>query len=421
MDAVVVEGFDYLGVHGGAGLLTMFWYLAVFEVPRYGLAFLVAAFLGNRQDGAESPPLVIRRISVVIAGHNEAKKVERCVRALHEQSRPPDEIILASDGSTDLMSAKARDLQQRGLVQSAHCTDLRGGKSAALNLAARCSTGEIVVIVDCDCSFDRHALRNALVPFADGEVGAVAGNVLVRNVGASLVSTLQAIEYLISISLGRQAADMFGQVSCISGAFGAFRRSALDSVAGHDAGGGEDLDVTLRLRRAGWRIRFAADAICYTDVPETPGRLVRQRFRWERDAVHLRYRKHLDLMNPLSPRFHALELLHEIEFLLFNVVSAAMLPVYLIWLFVTFGEFGLVVLVAAQSGLMLLDFATFLLAAHATPRTSCLGLLPFVPGYSVINGFVMRLTRLAAYLQEWVFDASYRDEYVPDKVHLARF
>ena len=32
----------------------------------------------------------------------------------------------------------------------------------------------------------------------------------------------------------------------------------------------------------------------------------------------------------------------------------------------------------------------------------------------------MRFVRLAAYLQEWVVEASYRDTYVPSKVHRVR-
>lgn len=33
----------------------------------------------------------------------------------------------------------------------------------------------------------------------------------------------------------------------------------------------------------------------------------------------------------------------------------------------------------------------------------------------------MRIIRLSAYLQEWIFEASYADSYVPSKVHLQRY
>ncbi|ODS01854.1 hypothetical protein AUC71_02870 [Methyloceanibacter marginalis] len=70
--------------------------------------------------------------------------------------------------------------------------------------------------------------------------------------------------------------------------------------------------------------------------------------------------------------------------------------------------------------MMLLEFLVFCMAALVTPRVNTLGLLPYVPGFSLFNGFVMRFVRLGAYLEEWIFRASYRDTYVPQKVHRAR-
>ena len=54
--------------------------------------------------------------------------------------------------------------------------------------------------------------------------------------------------------------------------------------------------------------------------------------------MRLRYRKHRDLMNPFSARFKFIELLHEMDFVLFNVVAAVAFPFYLMWLFVTYGD-----------------------------------------------------------------------------------
>jgi cellulose synthase/poly-beta-1,6-N-acetylglucosamine synthase-like glycosyltransferase len=414
----LADGITYLTAQSGESLLRLFWFVAIFEFPRYTLSFLSVAAILFYPKGKQHPYL--GKVTVLIAGHNEEDSIERCVQALHEQSRPPDEIIVVSDGSADRMPEKLRDLQDAGLITEGHSTQVRAGKSAALNLALSRATGDIVIIVDCDCTFDRHALRDILEPFADPRVGAVAGNIVVRNASRNLITAFQAIEYLISISQGKQASDLTDQVSCISGAFGAFRIQALRGVGGYDAGGGEDLDVTLSLRKAGWKTVFASEALCYTDVPEKLGVLVRQRFRWERDAVHLRYRKHSDLINPFSPRFSLRELTHEVDFLVFNLGSAVFFPIYIVWLIATFGELGVIILIGAQAGMLLLDGAAFTLAALVTPRVNAVGLLPYVPGYSFFNGFLMRFVRLGAYLEEWIFRASYRDTYVPQKVHRAR-
>ena len=422
MYEVIADAATYLGAQSLAGLLGLFWFTVIFELPRYTLSFASAAIYRLRPR----PPIRRRhtddagRVTVVVAGYNEEDSVRKCVMSLREQSLRPDEIIVVSDGSTDKMPRVLRELLREGLIDRAHATDLRAGKSAAINLAERWATGDIIVNVDCDCSYDRHALRNIVAPLRDPAVGAVSGNILVRNPAAGLVATFQAIEYLISISLGKQAADLIDQVVCVSGAFGAFRRTAMASVNGVDVGGGEDLDLSLKLRKAGWKVRFEDSAICYTDVPDTLRGLTNQRFRWERDAVRSRYRKHRDMLNPFSERFRISELVHEIDFIIFQILGAVILPIYIAWLILTYGDLGFVFLLAAQLGLLVLDMTVFALAALATPKANTLALLLYVPGYSLFNGIYMRFVRLFAYGQEWIFNASAGDNYVPEKVRLVR-
>jgi hypothetical protein len=108
------------------------------------------------------------------------------------------------------------------------------------------------------------------------------------------------------------------------------------------------------------------------------------------------------------------------DFVLFNVVAAVAFPFYLIWLFITYGDLALAILFGAQVGMLVLDTFTFLLAAWLTPQVKAIGLAPYLVGYSLFYGLIMRFIRLAAYLQEWIFRTSYRDSYVPMKVHRVR-
>ena len=420
MIAQANDGITYLLSQSGESFFHLFWFVIIFEFPRYLLAFFSVAVLSFAKRKRVRGQVAAARVSVVIAGHNEEGSIERCVLSLREQTRVPDEIIVISDGSTDGMPRKLRELRSCGLIHEAHCTQLRAGKSAATNLGFGRATGDIVINVDCDCTFDRHAIEEMIRPFANVQVGAVVGNIVVRRPHASLLTEFQAIEYLITISQGKQAANLTDQVTCISGAFGAFRRVAIQRVGGLDSGGGEDLDLTLRLRAEGWKMVFAPNATCYTEPPVTLAALTRQRFRWERDAIRLRYRKHRDLLNPFGSRFKGIELLHEIDFMMFNVLAAVAFPFYLVWLFATYGELAPIILIGAQTGLLALDAVTFLLAAWMTPKVHSMALMPYLPGYSVFYGFLMRFVRIAAYLQEWIFKASYQDSYVPMKVHKVR-
>ncbi|MDJ0933281.1 hypothetical protein [Breoghania sp.] len=133
-------------------------------------------------------------------------------------------------------------------------------------------------------------------------------------------------------------------------------------------------------------------------MPETLAALTRQRFRRERDAVRLRFRKHRFNLNPFHPRFRINEVLHHLEYLVFNFVAANIMPFYLVWLFVTYGAFAIIILIALQVMLVLIDFPVFLLAAWLTPHVRAAPLMPYMFGFSVFNGFIMRFIRLAAYV-----------------------
>jgi cellulose synthase/poly-beta-1,6-N-acetylglucosamine synthase-like glycosyltransferase len=74
-----------------------------------------------------------------------------------------------------------------------------------------------------------------------------------------------------------------------------FRATALKGLGGYDMGLGDDTDLTLRLRKARWRLKFSLKARISTDVPVTLGHLMRQRSRWTRNMVKMRLRKHRDM------------------------------------------------------------------------------------------------------------------------------
>src|SRR5262249_1269727 len=101
----------------------------------------------------------------------------------------------------------------------------RGGRVSALNAALNFATGEVVMSLDGDLSFDNDMVRQATRHFDDPNVVGVAGNLRVRNAAASLAARLQALEYVLSIGAGKTGLSEFNIVNNISGAFGVFRAS----------------------------------------------------------------------------------------------------------------------------------------------------------------------------------------------------
>ena len=86
-----------------------------------------------------------------------------------------------SDGSVDGTERVIKDLLAKKQIDQAYWSELRGGKSAGFNACCVMATGDIIINIDCDCSLDRDAILNIVRPFEDPEVGAVSGNIQVRN------------------------------------------------------------------------------------------------------------------------------------------------------------------------------------------------------------------------------------------------
>ncbi len=446
----IADGYYYLTSLDFENLMYLFWYTLVFEIPRYVLLMVALAiafafkergeaFVGltTAQDNDDPEDKIVPpklnafdpntpSVSVLVIGHNEADVIEKCVISLHEQSLENFEVVIVSDGSTDNMVAVSADLVRRGYAHRIISTDLRCGKSAAFNLCKRFSKGEILINIDCDSSLERTALARVLQPLIDDpSLGASSGNIIPRNGTVNLLTRFQVIEYLISISVGRRTQEMFNQVTCLSGAFTAFRRTALDSVGDMDVGGGEDFDMTMRLRANEWNIKFVADAQCHTAVPTSLFVLIRQRLRWERDSVRIRYRKHSRLMNPFkkqfqSKKFQASEAFHQWDFLFFSVISAIMFPIYLGYVFSVYGIFALTIIIMTQLAFMFIDVIIFMSAMAITRQWHLLSYLPYVFGFGPFNAIIMKMVRVWAYIQEWFLDSSRGDSFVPSRVAKAR-
>jgi cellulose synthase/poly-beta-1,6-N-acetylglucosamine synthase-like glycosyltransferase len=417
MGYLIQEACHFLAALPAWSYVTLLWLTILAEMPRYVLG-MQATVIGlllrdHRHPGPLGP---MPKVSILLAGHNEEDVIEKCVLSLYRQTFNKFEIVCVDDGSTDQTYRIMTRLRRAGLVQSIARLELRGGKASALNLAARMATGEIFVVIDGDCSFEPDAVEELLRPLSGAEIAASSGNILVRNWRASITASLQAIEYVISISLGKTFAGALDQVSCVSGAFGAVRRDAWEMIGGMDIGGGEDLDFTMRLRARHLRVVFARHSIAYTDVPATPLALWRQRNRWERDAIWVRYRKHGRLMRPLGRDFNWREALHQWEFVLFSIVPTIVSPFYFTWLLVTYEWYGVILLISVSLVLFLLDLVAFVGAVLVTGRPIYWRVLPFLPLFGIYQGYIGRMNRFYAYVTELIFSSSLQDNYVPQKV-----
>ena len=319
--------------------LYMFWFFVIFDFTRYMLS-LVGVVFSALVEKFTAPLEFSSPVSIILAGHNEGHALERCVRSLHEQTLKQLELIVVDDGSTDDTAKVGQRLQKQQLIDRFIRSDVRGGKSSAVNLGLNYCNHEIVCVVDIDTSFDRDAFEQLIKPFADPKVGAVSGNLGTRNSEFNLLTRFQYIEYLMNISLGRRFTAMLNILAIVSGAFGAFRRSAVDSVGGWEVGPGEDADISDKLRRAGWNVAFAHNAWALTDVPTSLNAFIKQRLRWNRSVIRYRFRKFSNAYQPFSKNFRFRDMLASFNILFFQVIMAISFFYYLYWIFINFGQKG---------------------------------------------------------------------------------
>jgi poly-beta-1,6-N-acetyl-D-glucosamine synthase len=415
---MAMPALSFLHSLDATSVILLFWYTISLEVPRYTIGAVVVCGI-SLWKRPTSPIRTDLTLSVILAGHNEAKPLRACIEALAEQTILATlgaiEVVVVDDGSTDRMFDVAKDLQREGKIDSVLRLEHRGGKSAAVNLGLSVCTGDIVVISDIDTTFDRSAFAELLSYFADPRVGAVGGSLGIRNASASLITRQQAIEYAIGISLGRIIQDSLGILSIVSGAFGGFRRAALEQVGGQDAEVGEDADLTMKLRRAGWHIRFAPEAHALTDVPETVSALIAQRLRWDRGLVTIWMRKYRSIFDPRLSTFRLIDVLALVDVIVFQALLAFAFPVYLVWLFYHYGGLAGTILEATLVGLVVLNVVSFMAAAAIGIQTPFRFVL-YLPLYTVLQLSLMRVVRIIAFTQELIFRSSYRDPYVPARV-----
>jgi len=300
------------------GELLAFGGVGVAEWVLYQL-FLVALVLGfarllfittlaviqrvRRHQDPAAPVTYAPSVSVIVPAYNEEKVIRATITSLVEQQYPgPLEVVVVDDGSPDGTYEVARAAFGDDARVSIHRKP-NGGKASALNYGLARARGEIVICLDADTLFAPNTVAELVEPLHDPTVGAVAGNAKVGN-RVNLVTRWQAVEYVTSQNLDRRAFSLLNCITVVPGAVGAWRKALVDEVGGFSEDTlAEDQDLTLSIRRRGYSIAYADEAVGYTEAPDSLRTLARQRFRWSFGTLQCVF-KHKDVF--FRPRYGSL-------------------------------------------------------------------------------------------------------------------
>jgi cellulose synthase/poly-beta-1,6-N-acetylglucosamine synthase-like glycosyltransferase len=256
-----------------------------------------------RQPPAPDPgTAALPNLTVIIAAYNEAAVLAGTIAALERQTKRPDAIIIADDGSTDatanLLETQFALRAELGRISaiSPHIPGLRwlrlahAGKAAALNQALGHVDTELFVTVDADTKLAPDALQAMQAAFAErpGLVAAtgVLTPVCTPDFAGRCFQWFQTYEYVRNF-LSRYAWGRMDALLLISGAFAGFRLDAANEVGGFDPDClVEDYELIHRLRRYGyqhgrnWHSAAIGAARATTSAPGNALAFLRQRRRW---------------------------------------------------------------------------------------------------------------------------------------------
>ncbi len=227
-------------------------------------------------------------VSIIVPAYEEEVVLDATLEALHHLDYPDYEVMVVDDASGDRTSEIARGhLASDGRFRLLR-KEVNEGKAMAMNDAMALTRGEVVVIVDADARLHPGALRPIVAHFVRlPRVGAVTGNPRVTN-RLNLLTELQTLEFTSIVSILRRAQVVWGRILTVSGVISAFRRTALEDVGLFDPSmATEDIDVSWRLQRRFYDVRYEPRALIDMTVPATWKALWRQRRRWSMGLVQV--------------------------------------------------------------------------------------------------------------------------------------
>ena len=219
----------------------------------------------------------ITNTSVLIPCYNRANEIRNVILSIQNQTHPADEIIVVDDASTDQSVSVIKKCGVK-LV----CHKENQGPAVARNTAFSVSKGEIVIFVDSDSIADRRMIEGIVSIYENSAHTNLLGGVGGRGIkffSQGLANQWRSLH-------GRQDhGDHFKQdVEYLFGLCCSYPRKVFSEVGEFDSyypkNAGEDLDIGIRIRRAGYTLAYTPDAFIYHQHRDTIESLKQVQYNW---------------------------------------------------------------------------------------------------------------------------------------------
>ena len=219
---------------------------------------------------------VPRGISIVIAAYNEHGTIGRRVREFVGRLPRYDaasEVIVVSDGSTDGTADVARESSDGKHVRVIQMPR-NGGKAVALNTGVAAAVNPIVIFADARQTWSEDTIDRLLENFADPDVGAVSGDLVLSSEGGALAGV--GVYWKLEKWLRRRESLVHSSVGA-TGAISAVRRELFRPLpAGTIL---DDVCWPVNVALQGRRVIHDPRAVAFDHLPSKAGDEFRRKVR----------------------------------------------------------------------------------------------------------------------------------------------
>ena len=284
--------------------LSFAWFsvIGIALIPGLAMAFINASLIMDKRKDynglKEHPP-----VSILIAAKNEEENIKYTLESILRQQYDGDiQVIILNDGSTDTtimqvgsmidnqkwINKTKPHLYNKNVNVKLYNYNQSVGKANRLNDGLSFAKHDFIITLDADSVLHTpKAVYNLMAHIINrGEdCAAVAGTILVDNGYKSLMTRIQQWDYIFGIASVKRIQSMYKGTLVAQGAFSVYKKSVLKELGGWPDKIGEDIVLTWGIHSLGYKVGYEANAIAFTNVPETYKHFFRQRKRWARGLI----------------------------------------------------------------------------------------------------------------------------------------
>lgn len=324
--------YIFLGIYVLAMLFVLFYSIAQAHLLFYFFKF-------KKKDKGISPmdAQKLPIITVQLPIYNEMYVVERLIESVAALRYPKDKLEIqilddSTDETSDIILRRIKNYPQVNF-KYLHRSDRKGFKAGALREGLAKAEGELVAIFDADFVPKPDFLLNIVPHFEDSSVGMVQSRWTHLNEDYSLLTRLQAFALDAHFMVEQIGRNSQGAFINFNGTGGIWRKSCiLDAGNWEEDTLTEDLDLSYRAQKKGWKFIYRPDIESPAELPPVMSAIKSQQFRWTKGGAECAM-KHLGSVLtgkfPWAKKLHAAaHLLNSVIFIAVLLVSISSIPIW---------------------------------------------------------------------------------------------